>query len=426
VVGRDRIRWTVQNGSSGRFDRTTHIGHFAYLEGHEYPMYNTYDVHFSASFALAMNWPELELSLQRDFARALDVEHPETVTYLFSGGHAARKVAGVIPHDLGSPWGDPWRLVNAYDAQDVSRWKDLNPKFVLQVYRDWVLTGDGAFLADMWPAVEKAVGYMLRFDRDGDGLIENDGYPDQTYDVWSARGPSAYTGGLWLACLQAGAELARAVDRADRAHEWDALLARGREAYERLLWNGEYYLYDASGGPHGDSVMADQLAGHWFARACGLPGVVPGEHARSVLRKVFALNVMGWRGGGHGRRGTVGLVERGERGGSGGLGEPGERGAVNGMRPYGFPDRTCMQSAEVWIGTTFSLAAAMLQEGMTDEAFASARGVYLSVYRDFPLWFQTPEAIDVDGAYRSIAYMRPLAVWAMQWELARQTKMLRV
>lgn len=34
-------------------------------------MYNTYDVHFYASFALAMLWPMLELSLQQDVAAAV-------------------------------------------------------------------------------------------------------------------------------------------------------------------------------------------------------------------------------------------------------------------------------------------------------------------------------------------------------------------
>jgi hypothetical protein len=29
--------------------------------------------------------------------------------------------------------------------------------------------------------------------------------------------------------------------------------------------------------------------------------------------------------------------------------------------------------------------------------------------------FQTPEAWDTKGRYRSAAYMRPLAIWAMQW-----------
>lgn len=34
-------------------------------------MYNTYDVHFYASFALIMLWPKLELSLQYDMGKGL-------------------------------------------------------------------------------------------------------------------------------------------------------------------------------------------------------------------------------------------------------------------------------------------------------------------------------------------------------------------
>ena len=34
--------------------------------GHEYRMYNTYDVHFYASWALVMLWPKLQQSLQYD------------------------------------------------------------------------------------------------------------------------------------------------------------------------------------------------------------------------------------------------------------------------------------------------------------------------------------------------------------------------
>lgn len=40
--------------------------HLASSPGQEYRMYNTYDVHFYASFALIMLWPKLELSLQYD------------------------------------------------------------------------------------------------------------------------------------------------------------------------------------------------------------------------------------------------------------------------------------------------------------------------------------------------------------------------
>jgi hypothetical protein len=40
------------------------------------------------------------------------------------------------------------------------------------------------------------VQWVETFDRDGDGLIENSGFPDQTYDIWTVQGPSAYTGTL--------------------------------------------------------------------------------------------------------------------------------------------------------------------------------------------------------------------------------------
>ena len=52
-------------------------GRFAYLEGHEYRMYNTYDVHFYASHALANLWPNLQVSLQYDFKDAIHSEMTE-------------------------------------------------------------------------------------------------------------------------------------------------------------------------------------------------------------------------------------------------------------------------------------------------------------------------------------------------------------
>ena len=370
------------------------IGHFAYLEGHEYRMYNTYDVHFYASYALAMLWPELELSIQRDFAEALQIEHPEIRRMIGSGRKAPRKVRGAIPHDIGSPVEDPWVLVNAYDFQDVSRWKDLNPKFVLQVYRDYIASGDEGFLRGVRDAVREAMEYMKQFDLDEDGLIENEGYPDQTYDTWAVSGPSAYCGGLWLAALSAAAAMADLVGEKEQAEEYRALLAKGQASYEELLWTGEYYAYDASSSRQHNSIMADQLAGQWYAKACGLPSIVPEDHARSALKKVFDFNVMQF--------------------------EEGLMGAVNGMRPDGRVDTSCLQSQEVWTGTTYAVAAAMLQEGLIEEAFRTAKGIYEMTYHELGYWFQTPEAWTIAGEHRSLAYMRPLAIWAMQWAWERR------
>jgi non-lysosomal glucosylceramidase len=40
----------------------------------------------------------------------------------------------------------------------------------------------------VWPIVKKAIEYSFTFDKDGDGMLENEGFPDQTYDTWSATG----------------------------------------------------------------------------------------------------------------------------------------------------------------------------------------------------------------------------------------------
>ena len=372
-------------------------GHFAYLESHEYLLYNTYDVHFYASFALIQLWPELELSLQRDFARAIFMEHSEKVYLFGSGKYARRKVVGAVPHDIGHPCEDPWRKVNAYDYQDAMRWKDLNSKFVLQVYRDYVATGDRCFVAETWAAVQAAVAYLQQFDRDGDGVIDNEGFPDQTYDVWSVRGASAYSGGLWLGCLSAAAALAAVLGQTEAEREYRAWLDKGVAAYEARLWNGRYYNYDSSSSRQHNSIMADQVAGHWYVHTCGLPPLLPGEHVRSALQTVYAFNVQRFQGG--------------------------TMGAVNGMRPDGRVDKTCLQSQEVWAGITYAVAAAMLQVGLRAEAFQTAWGVYHVVYEQCGYWFQTPEAWNAKGDYRAPAYMRPLAIWAMQWSLEKESQL---
>ena len=68
------------------------IGQFLYLEGHEYLMYNTYDVHFYASFALIMLWPQLELSIQRDIAHAVSQEDHRIRRMMGEGYLCTRKV----------------------------------------------------------------------------------------------------------------------------------------------------------------------------------------------------------------------------------------------------------------------------------------------------------------------------------------------
>lgn len=89
-----------------RFDITDpryEYGYFAYLEGHEYRMYNTYDVHFYASFTLAMLWPKLQACIQYKFRDSIDNSLNITRKHLCNGINSLRKYKYSVPHDLGDP-----------------------------------------------------------------------------------------------------------------------------------------------------------------------------------------------------------------------------------------------------------------------------------------------------------------------------------
>jgi non-lysosomal glucosylceramidase len=371
-------------------------GRFALLECVDYPFYDTVDVDFYASFALLELYPELELRGIRDLLAAIPVDDPSIVTIEASGANAIRKIGGTVPHDIGGPDEDPFLRPNRYRFQDVNGWKDLGPKLVLQVWRDAVAAGGAAgddLIRDAWPTVVDVMTRLRAFDRDDDGLPEHDGLPDQTYDTWPMRGPSAYGGSLWLAAVAATEAMAARLGLGETARTWGATFERAQIAFDRRLWRRDHYAYDDGGGPSSDSVMADQLAGQWYADATGLGDILPRDRVESALRTVHRLNVRSYAGG--------------------------TMGPVNGMRPDGKVDGSSEQSAEVWAGTAYALAAFMIGRGLVDEGWDTARGVVRTTY-ERGLWFRTPEAYDADGNFRATIYLRPLAIWAIEEALRRR------
>ncbi|MDQ7030550.1 MAG: non-lysosomal glucosylceramidase [Ardenticatenia bacterium] len=307
------------------------MGHFAQIECYDYPFYETLDVRFYGSFPVVMLWPELEKRVMYTFISTVFLEDTSPHPIESTGRSAPRKLAGAVPHDLGAPQEAPWRRPNAYTFQDTNIWKDLNSKFVLLLYRDYMLTRDQGLLRAGWPAVRFALEYLKQFDRDNDGLPENENFPDQTYDTWSMRGASAYCGGLWLAALEAAQQMARLVNDRDAYETYSHWLERGREAFEAALWNGSYFRYDTQ-SPYREHIMADQLAGQWYADLTGLPPIVPEEQVVQALHTIFEHNVCQFAGG--------------------------NMGAVNGMRPDGTVDTSSDQAEEVWSGVTYALASA--------------------------------------------------------------------
>ncbi|CAF4494167.1 unnamed protein product [Rotaria socialis] len=381
--------WVDVSDDTTLSDHVRKWGRYGYLEGHEYRMMNTYDVHFYASFALVQLWPQLELSIQYDFASSIMYEKRECRTYLFHGRSAHWKTLHTVPHDLGDPDEEPWISINAYISHDTAHWKDLGLKYLLQIYRDFVYTQDKQFLDTVWPTVKFVTDRVRQQDTDGDGLIDNGGFADQTYDAWSATGASAYCGNLNVAALRACIEMARLMDDRNALQDYDTWLKLAKTSYSNKLWNGKYYNYDSSASRHHDCIMSDQLAGFWYLRLSGHKyDDFEKDRIDSVLNTIFNMNVMAFGDG--------------------------KLGAVNGMTSTGQLEIASMQSEEIWTGVTYGLSSTMIMENMISQGFLTSEGVYNTCYNVAGLAFQTPEALMQDGHFRSCGYMRPLAIWAIQ------------
>lgn len=112
----------------------------------------------------------------------------------------------------------------------------------LQVYRDHTFFKDQDYLAHMWPVCRAVMDRSFTYDRDGDGLIENEGQADQTYDSWIMHGPSAYCSSLWVAALASMVEMARLLSDTAEEKKFLEALSKAKAALQEKLWNGESYM----------------------------------------------------------------------------------------------------------------------------------------------------------------------------------------
>jgi len=141
---------------------------YSFMECFDYPYYETLDVRFYGSLPLVKFWPDIDKQVMRDFADTVPKDLRDRMVWIWKSIHSGqatfreRKTKGAVPHDMGVPTEDPFFQVNQFSWQDTNGWKDLNSKFVLMIYRDYVLTGskDKEFLRYTWPAIQEALVYL--------------------------------------------------------------------------------------------------------------------------------------------------------------------------------------------------------------------------------------------------------------------------
>jgi uncharacterized protein (DUF608 family) len=174
---------------------------------------------------------------------------------------------------------------------------DVNIKFVLMVYRNYIMTGKRFILDHIYPRVRQAMEHVVACDNDGDGLPEQEGL-STTFDRWAVQGVCSYTCSLWIAALRAYARLARRLNHKDEAKKYEDLMVLALNSFERKLWdedNGYYRLWASDNAPDDAGNMAGachtgQLAGQWYADFLCLGQLFPPDRVKRALAAMCTLN----------------------------------------------------------------------------------------------------------------------------------------
>jgi uncharacterized protein (DUF608 family) len=272
---------------------------------------------------------------------------------------------------------------------------DMNPQFVMLVCRDYLWTGDLEYLKKLWPAVVKAMRSTAQLDGDGDGLPDHDTRLN-TYDVWNFYGTPSYIASLWLGALRAAVRLAHDLGEEKLEAEWRATHAKAAEAFDRKLWNGEYYSLWVDGDRRDECCMLDQLSGEGFGNLVGIGTSLPRERILAVLRALVRYNS-----------------------------DP-EGGLVNAAYPPNAKPHLSThangQADANWTGIEYATAAMMIDAGMFDEALAVVRSVHDRYRTAGRVWNHVECG---DHYYRAMSsWMTLVAATGFRIDVPRQTLMV--
>ena len=258
---------------------------------------------------------------------------------------------------------------------------------VIQVYREWLISGDDEWLRKMWPSAKKALEFAWKYwDADKDGVME--GMQHNTYDN-EFHGPNTMMGSLYLAALRAAEEMAKAAGETDKADEYRKVFESGSAKTDSTLFNREYYeqkvemdaraawpeAQRAKSEAHGrepktnwpkwqfgKGCLSDQMIGQWYAAMLGLGHLYKPANVRKALKSVFNYN---WKPDLMDHANHLRIYAMND-----------EAGLIICTWPKGErPDYAFWFADEVWCGIEYQVASHLIYEGMVDEGLAIVRGV---------------------------------------------------
>jgi uncharacterized protein (DUF608 family) len=244
---------------------------------------------------------------------------------------------------------------------------------ILKLYRDWQLSGDSSWLADLWSAARRTMEFCWipgGWDADRDGVMEGCQHNTTDFELY---GPNPLMAAWYLGGLEAMQRMAKAMNDKKLADTCRSLADRGRAWVDDHLFNGEYYEQQIrpprEGVPIAEGLLmkhveghlelpdqlgagcqVDQLAGQYSAQVCGLGYVLEPAHVKRTLRSILEYNFRTEFYSHFNHLRTFALNE--------------EQALIYASFPRGGEPRWSMRrKSEIWNGSEYSAAIGMLYAG---------------------------------------------------------------
>lgn len=188
---------------------------------------------------------------------------------------------------------------------------------IMKVYRDWRISGDNDWMANLYPLVKQSLDYCIKtWDPDHLGVLVEPHH--NTYDIefW---GPDGMCSSFYLGALTSFIEMSKFLKKP--ASDYEKLLLKGKAFMEKDLFNGEYFIqkirwndlhaadptkslaanistdesYEilVKEGPkyqYGSGCLSDGIMGMWLASSSGLPEMIDNAKVSSHLASVYKYN----------------------------------------------------------------------------------------------------------------------------------------
>jgi len=171
---------------------------------------------------------------------------------------------------------------------------DINAFFILRAWRYYDFHKDKKALTQWFPALQKAMDWLISRDFSDNGLPEQVSFWGDWKDVAGVanRRYSPFSGLIYLSALKQMIAICNILGETDALQKYESAYRKGFDFINKStdkggLWNGNFYCQIDKNGSVDRHLLQDQMIGVFF-------GVVPPDRAEKIVESLNKQSLTQW------------------------------------------------------------------------------------------------------------------------------------